>query len=67
MEVRLARLGHLDESTTMGYTHLVSNDDRRVSSQLGQLMEIKKKKSGQTTVLDPSWTQHNKRQAVGLP
>jgi hypothetical protein len=67
MEVRLAHLGHVDQSIAMGYTHLVSNDDRRVSSQLGHLMEIKKKKSSETTVLDPSWTRHNKRQAVGLP
>jgi hypothetical protein len=54
MAVRLVRLGHVDQSTAMGYTHLVSDDDRRVSSQLGQLMEIKKKKSGKTTVLDPT-------------
>jgi hypothetical protein len=54
MLVRLARLGHVDQSTATGYTHLVSNDDRRVSSQLGQLTEIKKKKSEKTTVLDPT-------------
>jgi site-specific recombinase XerD len=31
MKVRQERLGHVDMSTTMGYTHLVSEDDRLLS------------------------------------
>jgi integrase len=38
MKVRQERLGHVETSTTMGYTHLVSEDDRLVSKKLGEIL-----------------------------
>lgn len=38
MAVRQGRLGHMDTSTTMSYTHLISEDDRKVSAQIGKLI-----------------------------
>jgi len=35
MRVRQDRLGHADPRTTMGYTHVIGDDDRRVAEQLG--------------------------------
>jgi integrase len=37
MAVRQARLGHIDPDTTMGYTHLVGEDDRKLVEQLDDL------------------------------
>ncbi|HEX4488768.1 MAG TPA: site-specific integrase, partial [Terriglobales bacterium] len=48
MAVRQSRLGHVESTTTMNYTHLVSADDRRISSALGSMMQ---------GILDPSLTQ----------
>jgi hypothetical protein len=39
MAVRQERLGHVDERTTMGYTHLVTADDVRVAGELGALLD----------------------------
>jgi integrase len=38
MKVRQERLGQVETSTTMGYTHLVSKDDRLVSKKLGEIL-----------------------------
>ena len=38
MKVRQERLGHVDGKTTMGYTHLVSEDDRLLSEKLGEIL-----------------------------
>ena len=38
MKVRQERLGHVESSTTMGYTHLVSEDDRLLSEKLGEIL-----------------------------
>ena len=38
MKVRQERLGHVEAATTMGYTHLVSADDRLVSKKLGEIL-----------------------------
>jgi integrase len=38
MKVRQERLGHVESSTTMGYTHLVSEDDRLVAKKLGEIL-----------------------------
>jgi integrase len=38
MKVRQERLGHIESSTTMGYTHLVTEDDRLVSKKLGEIL-----------------------------
>jgi integrase len=38
MAVRQSRLGHVESSTTMGYTHLVSEDDRLLSEKLGEIL-----------------------------
>lgn len=35
MKVRQERLGHVDPRTTMNYTHMVSEDDRKISAALG--------------------------------
>ena len=37
MKVRQERLGHVSSRTTMDYTHLVGDDDRRVVEQLDEL------------------------------
>ena len=38
MRVRQERLGHVEAKTTMGYTHLVSEDDRLLSEKLGAIL-----------------------------
>jgi integrase len=39
MKVRQQRLGHSDPRTTLGtYTHVASEDDRRVAEQLGAIL-----------------------------
>lgn len=38
MKVRQERLGHVEAQTTMGYTHLVSEDDRLLSEKLGEIL-----------------------------
>ena len=39
MAVRQERLGHVDVRTTMGYTHLVTEDDVRVANELGTILD----------------------------
>jgi len=38
MAVRQNRLGHADAQTTMGYTHLVTQDERRIAELLGEIL-----------------------------
>lgn len=38
MAVRLNRLGHTEAQTTMGYTHAVTADERRVAKELGRIL-----------------------------
>jgi integrase len=38
LKTRQERLGHVDPRTTLGYTHLVSADDRRTAEQLGKIL-----------------------------
>jgi integrase len=38
LKVRQERLGHVDPRTTMSYTHLVSEDDRRTAAELGRIV-----------------------------
>jgi integrase len=39
MRVRQDRLGHADAALTLGtYTHMVSNDDRKVADELGGIL-----------------------------
>ena len=38
MAVRQNRLGHDDAQTTMGYTHVVSADERRTAEKLGKIL-----------------------------
>jgi integrase len=52
--------------TTLQCTHLISEDDRRVSAQLGALMTCRKKQSA-PVILDPIGLNKEKRQVVGLP
>jgi integrase len=66
MKVRQDRLGHIDAATTMNYTHLVSDDDRRVSAQLGALM-MNKKTNVSPIILDSNGPNKEERQAVSLP
>jgi integrase len=66
MKVRQDRLGHIDPAVTMGYTHLISADDRRVSAQLGALILNKKTNVG-PIILDPIGPNNEERQAVSLP
>jgi len=39
MAVRMERLGHVDEKTTMGYTHMISADEVEVAGKLGALLD----------------------------
>ena len=34
MKIRQDRLGHIDPRTTMGYTHAVSDDEKRAAAQM---------------------------------
>ena len=38
MATRQQRLGHIDPDTTKGYTHAVSEEDRKDSSALGSVL-----------------------------
>ncbi len=49
----------------MGYTHLVSEDDRKVSAQLGALMHAKKEES--SPVMDAIGPKNKKGQVSNLP
>jgi integrase len=40
MAVRLNRLGHAEPQTTMGYTHAVTADERRVADELGKILHV---------------------------
>jgi len=40
MAVRLNRLGHAEAQTTMGYTHAVTADERRVADDLGRILHV---------------------------
>jgi integrase len=40
MVIRQKRLGHADIATTMKYTHSVSEEERRVSEQLGKYLSL---------------------------
>ena len=40
MAVRLNRLGHTEEQTTMGYTHVVTADERRIADELGKILHV---------------------------
>ena len=37
MKVRQARLGHVDPETTLNYSHVVGEDDRKLSASIGKL------------------------------
>ena len=38
MAVRLNRLGHTETQITMGYTHVVTADERRIADELGKIL-----------------------------
>jgi integrase len=40
MAVRQNRLGHADAQTTMGYTHAVTADERRIADELGKILHV---------------------------
>jgi len=40
MAVRLNRLGHTEAQTTMGYTHVVTADERRIADELGRILHV---------------------------
>jgi len=52
MKVRQERLGHVNKATTMGYTHLVSEDDRRVSKKFGEILMPKDAKFARSKNLE---------------
>jgi integrase len=45
MAVRQNRLGHADAETTMGYTHAVTADERRIANELGDILHGNERKS----------------------
>jgi hypothetical protein len=40
MAVRLNRLGHAEARTTMGYTHIVTSDERKTAEELGKILHV---------------------------
>jgi hypothetical protein len=38
--VRLNRLGHAEAQTTMGYTHVVTSDERKTAEELGKILHV---------------------------
>ena len=58
LKLRQERLGHADGSrvTETIYTHVISEDARRIAGQLGEAVWGR--------ILDPSWTQEAKRPSV---
>jgi len=40
MAVRLNRLGHAEAQTTMGYTHIVTSDERKTAEELGKILHV---------------------------
>jgi integrase len=40
MAIRQSRLGHVDPETTMGYTHLVTADERALAHELGKILHV---------------------------
>lgn len=47
MAIRLNRLGHVEAPTTMGYTHTVTADERRIAEQLGKILHVTERKQEQ--------------------
>jgi len=62
MVIRQKRLGHADISTTMKYTHSVTEEERRVSEQLGNYLGLES--APKVTILNPSFP---KSADSGLP
>ena len=53
MVIRQKRLGHADINTTMKYTHSVTEEERRVSEQLGNYLGLES--APKATILNPSF------------
>jgi len=54
MAVRQDRLGHTEAQTTMGYTHAVKADERRVARELGKILHgTARKKQEERPALNP--------------
>lgn len=47
MAVRLNRLGHGEPQTTMGYTHVVTADERRTAEELGKILHVNERNDQQ--------------------
>ena len=62
MLIRQKRLGHADINTTMRYTHTVTEEERRVSEQLGNYLGLES--APKATVLNPGFP---KSADSGLP
>jgi len=62
MMIRQKRLGHADINTTMKYTHSVTEEERRVSEQLGNYLGLEC--APKATILNPSFP---KSADSGLP
>ena len=52
MRVRQDRLGHVEAKTTMDYTHVFGDDDRKVAAMLGEILcpNLLKNKNGSGTM-----------------
>jgi integrase len=38
LKIRQDRLGHIDPKTTLGYTHAISEDEKRVAAQFDEIL-----------------------------
>jgi integrase len=50
MAVRQDRLGHAEAQTTMGYTHAVTADERRIADELGKILHVNERNEQQESV-----------------
>jgi integrase len=48
MKIRQDRLGHIDPRTTLGYTHAISDDEKRAAAQMGEILRANARKAENT-------------------
>ena len=54
LKIRQDRLGHIDSKTTLGYTHVVSEDEKRVAAQFDEILRADACKAEKEKAFDGS-------------